>query len=945
MKNLISAFMVAMCISSAFASDPGERLSRYIDPRIGSEGLGRVYIGPATPFGMVRPGPDCTPGPNSGWLPMPERVDGFAQTHVSGTGGGPKYGNILIQPYIGDFSATSHISYRAAETIECGYYATTFKGSGIEVEITTAPRASVYRITYPEGLPADSLPSLLVDAGFFLGESPVPDAREAQQLVGSEIAVTADNEICGYSRIRGGWNNGRAYTVYFCAETTPAFADYATWEGRDIARCPSRADHGAKTGAMVVFPAGTRTVDVRVGISFISVAKARENLLKDTSGKTFDEVRAALLDSWDELLSRVTIDESSPEALKRMFYTGLYHTMLMPSDRTGENPLWTDPGVPYYDDFYAIWDTYRTSMPLITLIDPERQADMVNSLVNIGKRDGYMPDARSGNANGRTQGGSNADVVVADAFVKHLPGIDYEAALEQMLKDAETDPGYDHEAHGRGGLTEYKTLGYVPYGVPRAGNRTVEYSLCDYGVAQVARGLGHDSVAAVYETRSHNWRNLWNPYYEHDGAKGFIMPRDAEGKWLNSLPYGHSRLRHPHFKYTPVTFEGPWYTPWWNMFFYEASSWEYSLSMPHDVPALIEACGGPAAFERRLDTFFDHGYYNVNNEPSFLSPCLYHWIGKPWKSTQRVRSIVADHFGDSAAGLPGNDDSGAMSSWLAFHIMGLYPNAGMPYYLINSPMVKSSTIGAGSERPFRIIADKLSNKNIYIQKATLNGRDYPWSTIHHDSIMAGGELRLVMGPKPGKWGRSLAPGVDCEVPVTELPAIVPSKSHDLPVMDAVSSDTVKITYYLHGQKRRFRMVYYRMSHGGVALVWGIERNLKWWEGCYYMTAEAVKHGTQLSLLMPEDGNYILLSGDETFGMVSRDCLRNLVDKGQMILDGVEYSFKGRTGDTLEAVDNVEGARMWILDNPELPIIMKMENNPLEIDWEVQSIIPGRRAAD
>lgn len=184
----------------------GTNVADYIDPKIGSEGLGRVFIGPSRPFGMVNPSPDCTPSPNSGWLPMPERVDGFSQVHVSGTGGGPKYGNILIQPFSGEADAVSKPALRLDEEIAPGYYSTTYAGSGITTEITAADRASVYRITYPAG----SEPGMLIDAGFFLGESPVPDAREAQQFVGSETFFVSDREVAGYSRIRGGWNNGRA---------------------------------------------------------------------------------------------------------------------------------------------------------------------------------------------------------------------------------------------------------------------------------------------------------------------------------------------------------------------------------------------------------------------------------------------------------------------------------------------------------------------------------------------------------------------------------------------------------------------------------------------------------------------------------------------------------------------------------------------------------------
>lgn len=725
-------------------------LSQYVDPRIGSEGLGRVFIGPSCPYGMVKPSPDCTPSPNSGWLPMPERVDGFAQVHVSGTGGGPKYGNVLVTPFGDGMDRVNHYDYREYETIRLGYYDTQFKQNGIRTEITTANRASFYRFTYPE----DSLKSLAVDAGFFLGENPVPDAREAQQFVGSEIQVLSDHEVAGYTRIRGGWNNGKAYTVYFYAETDRPFVQSLTWKGNRITEAQSQYDSAEKTGALLRFAKNDKVVQLKVGISFLSMQKAKINAHSEIPHWSFEKVHQDLLGQWEQLLQKIEINPSTPLAKKRMFYTGLYHTMLMPVDRTGENPLWSDPE-PYYDDFYAIWDTYRSSSPLITLIDPKREADIVRSLVNIYKRDGYMPDARSGNSNGRTQGGSNAEIVIADAFVKGLKGIDYELALEAMLKDATVPPGGNEEAEGRGGLIPYLELGYIPHGIDRAGNRTVEYSYCDYAIALVAKGLGKEDLYQRYLKQSENWKNLWRGDYEHEGAKGFIMPRDKEGNWLDSIPFGHSTRMQPKFKYTPVTFEGPWYTPWWSMFFYEAGSWEYSLSIPHDVPGLIEKCGGAADFEKRLDIFFDKGFFNVNNEPSFLTPCLYHWLGKPWRSSDRIREIIAKNYNDGPVGLPGNDDSGAMSSWLAFHMIGLYPNAGQDYYLIHTPLLTSTTFHLEGGKEFKVVAEGLSDKNCYIQGVTLNGKDYPYSVLRHKDIMAGGELVLKMGKKPGNWGKEL----------------------------------------------------------------------------------------------------------------------------------------------------------------------------------------------
>lgn len=924
----------------ATAAEP----SSYIDPAIGSEGLGRVYIGPATPFGMVRPGPDCTPSPNSGWLPMPVRVDGFAQTHVSGTGGGPKYGNILVQPFIGDFSQNFRHAHRSDETIEPGYYATTYEGSGITTEITTAPRASVYRISYPgTKYSAGEHPSLLIDCGFFLGYTPTPDAREAQQFVGSEVEIKGDNAVQGYSRIRGGWNNGRDYTVYFYAETDRPFVRTSTWADSVISPATAQPDNGLKTGALLAFADTTRSVNLRIGISFLSQLKAKQNLENETRGLSFEQVRQNLLDEWNAVLNRVELAGDTPENLKRMFYTGLYHTMLMPSDRTGENPRWNDPEVPYYDDFYALWDTYRTSTPLMAILIPDRLADIVNSLVNIGKRDGYMPDSRSGNCNGRTQGGSNADVVVADAFVKGIGGIDYEAALAEMLKDGEIDPGYDHEAHGRGGLNEYKSLGYIPHGIARAGNRTVEYSLCDFAIAQVARGLGKDSIAVRYDTRSHYWKNLWRNDFRHDGAQGFIMPRAADGSWLDSIPFGHSGCQKPTFRYHPLMFEGPWYTPWWNQFFYEASSWEYSLSMPHDVPMLIEACGGPEAFNRRLDTFFERNYYNVNNEPSFMTPLLYHWIGRPDKSTDRIRRIVTDHFNDSAAGLPGNDDSGAMSSWLAFNILGLYPNAGHDYYLINSPMTSESKINLPAGKSFVIKAKGLSDKKHYISSATLNGKPHPWSTLKHSDLMAGGELVLTMGDRPGKWGRRMF--ADSENPVVEDSKTVLPPAPVTPVPDTSAFTdtlaTVRTTFFLHGQKRRFDMTFTRSADGAVLLSWGIERNLKYWRGTYIMPSDAVRNASGLCYTMPEDGNHIVLLGSELFCMLSQAQMESIRTRRSVEINGVRFTVS-KEDSGITTLTSSEGACLEVATTAPVPLIISMTGNPLEIDWKMEKTSWGGR---
>ena len=597
-----------------------------------------------------------------------------------------------------------------------------------------------------------------IDLGTYLGETPIPDGREAQQFVGSEVEVVSDNEVKGYTRIRGGWNNGSAYTVYFTATFNKPFTRFSTWKNNQLfPDQKTQTDAGQKTGAMLFFESSkSDTVQMKIGISYISCLKAKQNIEKEIPHWAFEKTLQETQSKWESLLSKIEVDKSATEEQKKMFYTGLYHTMLMPVDRTGENPLWEN-NTPYYDDFYAIWDTFRSSNPLITLITPSREADIVNALLQIYKHEGYMPDARSGNCNGRTQGGSNAEVLIADAYAKGVKGINYNLGLEAMLKDACFPPGGNEEKEGRGGLSDYNRLGYVSSSFVRAGNRTLEYSYDDYCLATVAKGINRNGEYWRFLKQSDNWQNLWRDISDN-GATGFIMPKDPAGKWIDSIQCGESNGRISYIKYTPLAQDWPVCVCWWCGFFYEASSWEYSLYVPHDVAMLVTKSGGKDAFRSRLDYLFDRGYYNVGNEPSFLSPDLYHWIGRPDMSSNRIRQIINKNYNGTHSGIPGNDDSGAMSSWLAFHMMGLYPNAGQSYYLINAPFFKQTIIHQENGKDFTIIAKNFSDKNTTIKSATLNGKPHNKAWIEHQDIVTGGVLVLEMDAQPSTlWGKDLLP--------------------------------------------------------------------------------------------------------------------------------------------------------------------------------------------
>jgi hypothetical protein len=348
-----------------------------------------------------------------------------------------------------------------------------------------------------------------------------------------------------------------------------------------------------------------------------------------------------------------------------------------------------------------------------------------------------MPDARSGNDNGRTQGGSNANVVVADAFVKHLDGIDYSTAFKAMLKDASVPPA-NAQKEGRGGILDYNRLGYITLADERSGSRTVEYAYDDFTIAEVACGLNHPADAKLFAGRANNWQNLWDKNLSVEGFKGFLRPRKTDGAWAA-----------PDLQVRGT----------WPDFFYEGDLWTYSLYAPQDVRRLIQMAGGDKAFVQRLDNIFYRQHFDVTNEPGFLLPMLYNWAGRPDHTADVVSQLLEKAFTAERSGIPGNDDSGAMSSWFIFNSLGFYPNAGQDIYLIGTPSFPRADITLAKGRVLRIVARNLDAEHLnhYIQSATLNGAPFDQSWFRHGQIAGGGTLVLTMGPSPSAWGTSNPP--------------------------------------------------------------------------------------------------------------------------------------------------------------------------------------------
>ena len=368
-----------------------------------------------------------------------------------------------------------------------------------------------------------------------------------------------------------------------------------------------------------------------------------------------------------------------------------------------------------------------------------------------------MPDARSSNFNGRSQGGSNADNVLADAYVKGVRGvIDWNDGYAALVKDAEVTPpntpvdpespeSSDHE--GRGALPDWIKYNYITPAFDRSVNRAVDYSINDLSVSQVAAGLGKTSDAAKYLRRSRNWRNHWNPNASSLGFKGFLAPRQASGAFVAEDPSSCGGC-------------------YWADYFYEATPWEYSFSVYHDISTLITLTGGPITFVNRLETLFAPGknpsgsaqfnytIFNPGNEPSFASPYLFNFAGRQDLSVKYSRAIATSYYAPTVTGLPGNSDAGAMQSWILWNIIGLYPLTGTTTFLIGSPWFPSLSIDLGTGKIFKVTQTGGSNSNgsIYVQSLKVNGQSWNKSWVTFNDVFAnGGTMDFVLGTQPKNW--------------------------------------------------------------------------------------------------------------------------------------------------------------------------------------------------
>ncbi|KAJ6013392.1 hypothetical protein N7540_007983 [Penicillium herquei] len=770
----LQANLLLTCISILPLLDPVLATRddlHYVNPLIGSTSGGNVFAGASLPYGLAKPVADVDGQNTGGFSTDGSNVTGFSHMHDSGTGGNPSMGQFPLFPQYCPDNVVDNCKFlksaRAVHyvndsvTAHPGYFALELE-NGIRAEMTASRRAALYRFTFPEGktLNGEALNPLIgVD---------LTDLWDSRQ--NASISIDSDSgRIKGNGTFLPSFGAG-SYQTYFCADFAGATVrDGGIWVNNRAGSEPKELfvtrgfnNFYLQAGGYMSFDRpDDGVVTARVGVSFISSDQACSNAEAEIPDPVddFGRLQSIAEDAWREKLSpiKVTSGGTSDDTLSA-FWSGIYRTMLSPQDMTGENPLW-ESDEPYFDSFYCLWDAFRAQHPFLTILDPQAQSRMVRSLLDTFEHEGWLPDCRMSLCKGWTQGGSNADVVIADAFVKNLTGIDWELAYRAMVNDAENEP-LEWSYEGRGGLQSWKRLNYIPYldfdylgfGTnSRSISRTVEYAYNDHGVSVVGKGLGKQEYTA-YLSRSNNWKNLFKSDQKSllengtdTGFTGFFQPKYLNGTWGFQDPIACSALA----SWCSLT-SNPSET-------FESSIWEYQFYVPHDMASLIEILGGPDSFVSRLDYFHESGLADISNEPVFLTVYEYHYAGRPALSAERAHSYIPRTFNASDNGLPGNDDSGAMGSFLAWSMMGLFPNPGQNVYLIISPFFEAIDVThpeTNRTATIRNINFDPTYKNIYIQSAKLNGQPYTKNWIGHEFFTQGMTLELTLGDQESDWGTS-----------------------------------------------------------------------------------------------------------------------------------------------------------------------------------------------
>ena len=711
----------------------------YVDPFVGTAAAGNTYPGPSAPFSLIQPGPECAKdGPwrldgkgsysdlhlCSGYKKFLPVLLGFTQTRMSGTGCAD-LGDFLIQPFCGDVPADGRIlgfKDPATEIARCAYYAVAQTNLGTRVEVTSSPRAAIYRVHWTGKGPR----RLLLDLQYVNIASFVRHKSRVVAEVTEEPG--ADRASFGVFRRTIGWLWNR--------RAAGCFRFSKPWTSIETLP-PGPDDKGGRHVLTFDLPEG-EPLEIRVAVSGTDIDGARRNLEAEAGvSVSFDGMRKATEDRWRELLGRARIEGDDEQ--RTVFYTSLYHCCVQPNVFTDVDGRVRDTagkigvsGTSVYTGF-SLWDTFRAVHPLYTLLVPEIVNPCVNSFLSQYRARGCLPVIPYFGRESYCMIGVHSIPVIADAYVKGFRGFDAREALEACT-NALTVAHKDSPRENWDVLGQY---GYYPFDHPDIYNqnvsRTLEIAYDESCVAVLAEAMGERAVAARFRKRSERWRTLF------DRETLFMRGRDCQGNWRT--PFDPCKLDLCNTRQGDYT---------------EANAWRYTWFVPHDPQGLIEAFGGREPFLKKYEAFFSslsgRAFYDHENEPEHQAPYQAVFAGRPDLTQEIVRRIVRKEYKATPDGIRGNDDCGQMGAWYVFACLGFYPFDGCTgTYVIGAPQVPRVEIevekkgGGGQRKVFSVVAKGLSEENKYVKSVTLNGKPIADWKIRHADIVKGGELVFEMG--------------------------------------------------------------------------------------------------------------------------------------------------------------------------------------------------------
>ncbi|GJJ13714.1 hypothetical protein Clacol_007970 [Clathrus columnatus] len=621
LTTLFSA-LVSLSVTYAASIGAGDDPAQFVNTFIGTSNGGHVFAGATLPYGSVKAVADSLSGDNQGgYVSDGSAVNGISQLHDDGTGGGASLGNFPLLPLTPqdcadnsllncNFDPNGRGIQHGTPTSAPGYFNIPLDNN-ITAEVTVTQHTALHQFTYPKGTTEQLL---LLDV--------TTDLSRSFQGVGSATLTktSTGTRVTGGGEYLPSFGEG-SYEVFFCFDG-PAFETAIFSNNGAVQTITASSFNTSLTTATSGFgftftPDSSNVLNIRMGISWTSATKAcdfAESEIPDLTA--FDSIKTAARNTWNEVLGTVSVDTTGVSAdEQQLFWSSLYRTHISPTNITGDNPLWNKKCLNHRSR-----DSFRDVHPLWAIVAPTAQAEVIRALIDIYRHTGWLPDCRMSLDKGFTQGGSNADSILSDSFVKGITaGIDWETGLEAVIKDATIEG--DFSVQGRGGIEARRIHGYVPVNDTldnppnegpntRSASRLLEYVYNDFSIALIARGLGKQSEFEQYVKASNDWVNIWNPNVTNTGFSGFIQPRNANGSWFINPEFDIGGVFNPTHC-SPVFGHDDCFLFATGGEFYEASSWEYSFYVPHDMAKLVSFMGGANTFSSRLDTFFAAGYHDI----------------------------------------------------------------------------------------------------------------------------------------------------------------------------------------------------------------------------------------------------------------------------------------------------------------------------------------------